>query len=158
VTVLIEPATAADLDAVRALFREYERWLGISLCFQGFDEELAGLPGRYAPPRGALLVARVDAVAGSSIAGAVAMRPLDDARVEMKRLYVCPEHQGSGVGRALAVAIVAAARTAGHHAMRLDTMARMTAAIALYRSLGFVNIPPYTFNPEPDAVYLELAL
>ena len=157
-TALIGPVTSADLDVVRALFREYERWLGVPLCFQDFDAEVAGLPGRYAPPRGALLVARADAVAGSSIVGCVAMRPLEDDRVEMKRLYVRPDHQGSGIGRALAVAIIDAARAAGYRAMRLDTMVRMSAAVALYRTLGFSNIPAYTYNPEADAIYLERAL
>ena len=154
--VLIGPAASADLDAVRALFREYEDWLGISLCFQGFDAELAGLPGAYAPPRGALLVARADP--RSPIMGVVAMRPLAADCAEMKRLYVRPDHWGRGIGRSLAVAIIDAACAAGHRAMRLDTMARMTAAVALYRSLGFVEIPPYTYNPEADVIYFERAL
>jgi ribosomal protein S18 acetylase RimI-like enzyme len=152
--VVIEAATPADLDAVRGLFRAYEAWLGISLDFQDFEGELAGLPGKYAPPAGALLVARSDA----ALAGVVAMRPLDDGRCEMKRLYVAGGFQGRGIGRALAVAILDAGRAAGHRAMRLDTMARMTAAVALYRSLGFVDIPAYVFNPEPDVIFLERAL
>jgi putative acetyltransferase len=150
----ISAATAADLDSVRALFRAYQGWLGISLEFQDFAAELAGLPGKYAPPAGALLLARV----GAQIAGVVALRPLAPGRGEMKRLYVLPDFQGCGIGRALAAAIIEAARTAGYRAMRLDTMARMTAAVALYRALGFVEIAPYIFNPEPDARYLELAL
>jgi putative acetyltransferase len=154
VSIVVAAATATDLDTVRTLFRAYQGWLGISLCFQGFDEELAGLPGKYAPPSGALLLARVEA----DIAGVVALRPLEPGLCEMKRLYVPPDFQGRGIGRALAVAIIDAGRRAGYRAMRLDTMARMAAAVALYRALGFVEIAPYTYNPEPDVRYLELTL
>ena len=151
---IIAAATAADLDTVRTLFRAYQRWLGVSLEFQDFAAELAGLPGQYVPPAGALLLARADA----RVAGVVALRPLDAGLCEMKRLYVLPQFQGRGIGRALAVAIIDAARRAGHRALRLDTMTRLTAATALYRALGFVEIPPYTFNPVPDVIFLELTL
>ncbi len=153
-TATIEPAQADDLDAVRELFRAYERWLGISLEFQGFAHELATLPGTYAPPQGALLVARD----GGAVVGVVAMRPHEPGICEMKRLYVHPEHLGMGIGRALARAIVEAGRAAGHKTMRLDTMGRMTAAVALYRALGFREIPAYRFNPEADVLYFERAL
>jgi putative acetyltransferase len=154
-SAVITDTTAADLDTVRALFRAYQNWLGISLEFQGFEDELAGLPGKYAPPQGALLLARD----GAQVAGVVALRPLDEAGLcEMKRLYVLPDFQGRGIGRALAVAIIDAGRRAGYRAMRLDTVARMAAAVGLYRALGFVEILPYTYNPEPDVLYLEHAL
>lgn len=153
-TAVIEPARPDDIAAVRGLFRDYERWLGISLEFQGFADELATLPGKYAPPDGALLVARVD----GAVVGVVAMRLHEPGVCEMKRLYVRPEHLGQGIGRALAVAIIAAGRAAGHASMRLDTMARMTAAVAIYRALGFREIPAYRFNPEADVMYFERAL
>jgi ribosomal protein S18 acetylase RimI-like enzyme len=153
-TVITE-ATAADLDTVRALFRPYQNWLGaISREFQDFESEIAGLPGQYAPPRGALLLAR----GGAQVAGVVALRPLEAGLCEMKRLYVVPDFQGRGIGRVLATAIIDAGRCAGYRAMRLDTVSRMTAAVGLYRALGFAEIPPYTYNPEPDVLYFERVL
>ncbi|MCC7274398.1 MAG: GNAT family N-acetyltransferase [Alphaproteobacteria bacterium] len=137
--VLIRPAAAGDLETVRALFREYEGSLGISLDFQGFATELAGLPGAYAPPAGALLIAE----AAGAAAGCVALRRLDAATAEMKRLYVREPARGSGLGRRLAEAAMAAARAAGYPNMRLDTLGHLEAAIALYGALGFVEIPPY---------------
>jgi putative acetyltransferase len=153
-TVVTE-ATAADLDTVRALFRSYQNWLGaISREFQDFEGEIAGLPGLYAPPRGALLLARN----GARVAGVVALRPLEAGLCEMKRFYVLPDFQGRGIGRALATAIIDAGRCAGYRAMRLDTVSRMAAAVGLYRALGFAEIPPYTHNPEPDVLYFERVL
>lgn len=154
----ISPArTPADVAIARELFVEYGESLGFSLCFQGFDEELATLPGRYAEPHGAILLAREP----EGAAGCVALRPLGDdgsPRCEMKRLFVRPAFRGRGLGRALATEILAVARAAGYREMALDTVDTMTEAIALYRSLGFREIPPYTFNPLPNVVYLGVAL
>jgi ribosomal protein S18 acetylase RimI-like enzyme len=157
--IAVEAATIAragpgDIGVVRTLFTEYQQSLGISLDFQNFDAELAGLPGAYAPPRGALLLA---AVADQAI-GCVAMRPLDDDTAEMKRLYVRPTAWGGGLGRRLAETIVAAARAAGYRRMRLDTFETMTAAIALYRSMGFVDIPPYSSKAVEGLRWFEKAL
>jgi GNAT superfamily N-acetyltransferase len=168
---IIAPAeTAADIDEVRRLFVEYQRWLDVDLCFQSFDAELAGLPGKYAPPGGALLLCRAGAQlsappappAGLHISGGVGLRPLDDDEnretCEMKRLFVRPAWRGVGHGRLLADAIVAAARHAGYSTMRLDTLARLKEALTLYRRMGFVEIEPYYENPEEDVVFMELAL
>jgi ribosomal protein S18 acetylase RimI-like enzyme len=142
------------IDDVRPLFTEYAASLGFSLCFQGFDDELAGLPGAYAPPLGRLLLARVDGV----VAGCVALRPLDEGVCEMKRLFVRPAFHGRGLGRQLVERLIKEGSAAGYPAMRLDTVPSMTAALGLYASIGFVDIPPYRPNPIPGARYLELVL
>lgn len=158
---------AARMPCVRRLFLEYAQDLGVDLGFQGFQEELAELPGAYAPPRGRILLAIVAehrqpretaALDDKQVAGCVALRPIGNDVCEMKRLFVRPDHRGAGLGRELAMAIVDAARTVGYRAMRLDTLNTMTPAIALYRSLGFSEIPPYYHNPISSAVYFELAL
>jgi GNAT superfamily N-acetyltransferase len=138
----------------RPLFAEYADSLGFDLGFQGFEQELAGLPGDYAPPRGALLLARVR----GDPAGCVALRPLDEATAELKRLYVRPPHRGLGLGRLLTEAAIARARELGYRALRLDTTPEMAAAHELYRTLGFHEIAPYRHNPVPGTRYLELEL
>ncbi len=144
----------SEVELARTLFREYEKSLGISLCFQGFEKELAGLPGDYAFPRGRLLIVRD----GDAVAGCGALRPLAANLCEMKRLYVREAFRGRGVGRFLAESLIEQARSIGYRAMRLDTMPSMTAAIPLYRSLGFRDIEPYTTNPVPGALFLEMEL
>jgi putative acetyltransferase len=143
--------TPEDVESARTLFREYEASLGISLCFQGFEKELAGLPGDYAPPRGRLLLARER----EELAGCGALRPLADGACEMKRLYVRESFRGRGIGRLLAQTLLAEARAIGYRAMRLDTLPSMAAAIPLYRSLGFREIAPYTGNPVEGALFME---
>lgn len=142
------------LPVVRALFEEYARGLGFDLGFQGFDEELAGLPGAYAPPTGRLLLGLVD----HNPAGCVALRGIGGDVCEMKRLFVRPAFRGQGVGRRLAGAVVAEARAIGYGVMRLDTVADMREAQALYRDLGFHETPAYRYNPLPGATYMELRL
>ena len=143
-----------DVEAVRTLFLEYQESLGIDLCFQGFDREVAELPGDYTPPAGRLLVARDD---GTAIA-CVALRRLDAETCEMKRLYVQRSHRGLGLGRALAEAVISEARLIGYERMRLDTLPSMSEAAVLYERLGFRDIEPYTENPVPGARFLQLEL
>jgi putative acetyltransferase len=155
------PRQSADYDAIKALFVEYAESLGFSLGYQGFSDELAELPGKYAAPTGALLLARVDGAA----VGTAALRQLSEESCEMKRLYVKPEARGArtaeglSIGRALALAVVAQARLLGYRRLQLDTVAgTMDAAIRLYRSIGFVEIPAYYQSPIPNTIYLELML
>ena len=156
----VRAATGADLDAIRRLLREYVAWLKVDLSFQGFEEELAGLPGEYAPPSGRLLVAEDRAPElAPGITGCVALRRIDDETCEMKRLYVRPAFRGKGVGRLLVEGVTTEARSIGYERMRLDTVeSSMQDAIALYRRLGFREIAPYRTNPIPGALYLELLL
>jgi GNAT superfamily N-acetyltransferase len=147
-------AGEADVRDVRELLREYAAALAFPLDFQGFDRELAELPGAYAPPEGALLVARADGAA----AGCVALRPLDETTCELKRLYVRPAHRGRGIGRLLVASILEEARRRGYRMMRLDTVPGMESAQALYEQLGFREIAPYTDNPVEGTRFLELEL
>jgi carbonic anhydrase len=152
---LVPARTPADLAAAQRLIRAYADWLAVDLCFQGFDEELATLPGAYAPPRGRLLLARV----AGEVVGCVGLRPLEPGICEMKRLWVEPGWGGHGIGRALAQAVIDAAREIGYRRMRLDTLpTRMPAAQGLYRGLGFREIPAYYPCPLEGVVMLELAL
>ncbi len=152
----LRAAQAADLDDVRTLFREYEAWLDYNLCFQGFEQELASLPGRYAPPPGRLYVAE----ANGALAGCIALRAIAPGTCEMKRLYVREAARGLGLGRALATRLVEDARAIGYRAMRLDTLRvpKMAAANRLYESMGFVDIPAYYDNPLPEVRFMELDL
>lgn len=151
---IILAQTADDIDVVRTLFREYQRFLGVDLCFQGFEEELALLPGRYAPPRGRLLLARE----GLHPAGCVALRPLDDGACEMKRLFVRPDYRGQGLGRLLAVRVVSEATALGYVVMRLDTLETLNNAIQIYTAMGFQRRTPYYANPLSGVVYWERVL
>ncbi|HET9822205.1 MAG TPA: GNAT family N-acetyltransferase [Burkholderiaceae bacterium] len=148
----------AALDEVRAIFREYAAGLGVDLCFQNFEAELAGLPGEYAAPGGVLLLATVD----GEVAGCGALRPLPDVdypnACEMKRLYVRPAFRRFGLGRLLARALMDRGIQAGYSNLLLDTLDDMEAARGLYASLGFEEVPPYYFNPIPGAHYLKAAL
>lgn len=143
------------LKEARGLFREYEGWLGLDLCFQNFEKELAELPGNYAPPDGRLLLGFQD----DELAGCVALRKLSDGICEMKRLFVRPQFHGRGLGRQLIDAILHEARELGYARMRLDTLpGRMDKAIGLYRAIGFQEIEPYYNHPVPDALFMELVL
>ncbi|WP_428415899.1 GNAT family N-acetyltransferase [Methylibium sp.] len=155
---LLSPATPELLEATRQIFREYAEALGIDLCFQNFDAELAALPGDYAEPGGALLLAYCD----GELAGCGALRPLPEAdeanACEMKRLYVRRAFRRFGLGRLLAEALIDRARSRGYSAMLLDTLDDMETARELYASLGFEEVPPYYYNPIPGAHYLRVGL
>lgn len=142
------------IATARELFREYAQAIGTDLEYQGFSAELAALPAPYVPPRGALLIARIEC----GVAGCVALRPLDDHQGEMKRLYVRPAYRKFGLGKRLVDAVVDAARGAGYRELRLDTLASMTSAQALYRRLGFVEIPPYNTAHLPGTRFYSLDL
>ena len=152
---LIQAESADDINRARELFKEYAAGLGIDLCFQNFDKELALLPGDYVPPSGRLFLA----ISDDAAVGCVALRMIADGICEMKRLYVRPEFRGTGLGRTLAETIIQTAREIGYDRMRLDTLpGKMDRAIAMYRSLGFKEIEPYYDNPVEGATFMELSL
>jgi putative acetyltransferase len=151
----VQAQSPEEIEIARALFREYAAGLNIDLCFQNFDQEVAGLPGNYAPPAGRLLLA----IEGEQIAGCIALRPIGDGDCEMKRLYVRPEFRGKDLGKRLVTTLIDAARQIGYKRMLLDTLpGKMDQAIALYRSLGFREIAPYYNNPVAGALFMELGL
>ncbi|HMO81285.1 MAG TPA: GNAT family N-acetyltransferase [Pyrinomonadaceae bacterium] len=144
-----------EIESARTLFREYEAWLGLDLCFQGFADELSGLPGKYSPPDGRLLIAYIN----EEPAGCIAMRKLEDGVVEMKRLYLRESALGHGAGLRLIQTLIDEARNEGYKKMRLDTFPPlMKKAVSLYRSHGFQRIEPYYFNPNPETLFLEKEL
>ncbi|MBL8328536.1 MAG: GNAT family N-acetyltransferase [Rubrivivax sp.] len=155
---LLPAQTPAQLDDARLIFREYAAQLGVDLCFQNFDAELAALPGDYALPQGVLLLAFVD----GALAGCGALRPLPEVdyadACEMKRLFVRRAFRRFGLGRQLAQALVDHAVRAGYSTLLLDTLDDMEAARGLYATLGFEEVPPYYFNPLPGAHYLKADL
>ncbi|MGI8995318.1 MAG: GNAT family N-acetyltransferase [Pyrinomonadaceae bacterium] len=152
---LIQVSTSEEIEAARKLFKEYAAALGISLCFQNFEQELNELPGNYALPDGRLWLCEVD----GKIAGCVALRKLDEGMCEMKRLYVRPEFRGHHLGRQLTEALIEEARFVGYERMRLDTLPQlMPEAVALYRALDFRQIESYCHNPNDDVLYMELKL
>ncbi len=152
--VLRQASGAGDVALARSLFEEYQKALGISLCFQNFDEELATLPGAYAPPEGRLLLA----FERDEPAGCVALRKIDGDICEMKRLWVRPAFRGTGLGRRLVETLVSEACAAGYRRMRLDTLPSMKAAQTLYESLGFRDIPPYNDHPVEGTRFMEAIL
>ena len=152
---ILQVETDADIEDGRAIFREYEQWLGLSLCFQSFEEELASLPGFYAPPDGRLYLARID---GETV-GCIGLRKLKDDVCEMKRLYLRESARGKGVGMTLIEKVLADAREIGYAKMRLDTFPpKMGKAVSLYESHGFYEIEPYYENPHGDTLFMEKLL
>lgn len=152
--VTVEPAVPTDLEEIRTLLREYAAWIRVDLAYQGFEHELRDLPGEYVPPRGGLLIARLNGRA----AGMVAFRPAGDRRTEMKRLFVRSSARGRGIGQRLVRRVIEAARISGARAMILDTLPVMGEAQRLYVAFGFTDIPPYYDSPVAGTRYMALDL
>ena len=151
---LIRTARPDEMDVLRQLFREYEAWLQVDLCFQGFEQELAALPGAYGPPQGGIWLCERD----GEVAGCVALRPLDQGRCEIKRLWVREAYRGQSLGRRLAETALREGKAKGYARVCLDTLGQMTEARQLYNSLGFHEIPAYYDNPLVDVRYFEREL
>lgn len=152
---IIQAETEQQIAEAKVIFREYETWLGMSLCFQGFEEELAGLPGKYAPPNGRLYLA----YSGDEVIGCIAMREVEPGICEMKRLYLREAARGKGIGNQLIELVIGDAKSMGYEKMRLDTYPpKMGKAVDLYRSHGFYEIPRYYDNPGKDVLFMEKTL
>lgn len=151
----VQAQSAADIEDARRIFREYEQWLGLSLCFQSFEEELASLPGFYAPPDGRLYLAKI----GSETVGCIGFRKLEEGVCEMKRLYLRESARGNGAGLELIEKVINEARAIGYAKMRLDTYPpKMGKAVSIYESHGFYKIAPYYDNPHRDTLFMEKVL
>ena len=154
-TNIIQAETEAEIANARTLFSEYEAWLGLDLCFQGFEDELRNLSGRYSPPDGRLLLASVD----GKLAGCIALRKLEENICEMKRLYVRKDFRGLGLGNTMIEKLIGDARAIGYSKIHLDTFPpKMEKAVKLYESHGFTPIPPYYDNPHNGVLFMELDL
>jgi len=152
---IIQAETDEQIAEARTIFREYEAWLGLDLCFQGFEEELASLPGKYSPPKGRLYLA----YSGDDVVGCIGLRELEPGICEMKRLFLRESARGKGVGNQLIERLIADAHEIGYKKMRLDTYpAKMGKAVSIYESHGFYGIPPYYKNPDEGVLFMELAL
>jgi len=152
---IVQATSDIEIADARAIFREYEQWLGLSLCFQSFEDELADLPGMYAPPEGRLYLARID---GETV-GCIGLRKLEDGICEMKRLYLRESARGKGVGLTLIEKVIADAREIGYVKLRLDTYPpKMGKAVSLYESHGFYTIESYYENPHGDTLFMEKVL
>ncbi len=153
--MIIHAETNEQIEQARTLFREYESWLGLKLCFQNFDEEVATLPGKYAEPGGRLLLAYAD----EKLAGCIALRKIEEGICEMKRLFVREDFRGRKIGNALIEKLIEEAGLIGYKKMRLDTyLPKMPKAFALYESHGFREIPAYYHNPYGETLFMELVL